>query len=213
MKQTVQAQIGGLTFFVDDDAYARLQAYLRNLRNHYGNTAEASEIVADVEARIAEILQGKTVQSRRAVQMDDVLLVISILGEVEQFDDTPTESAKNNQGTYSKEDSFSNTYTPKFKKMERRRIFRDPDNRKLGGVCAGLAAYLGLNSNVVRALFAIAAFFYGTSVLVYILLWFMVPEARTTGEKLEMRGDKINVENIERTIRDEFQNFRRNAGF
>jgi phage shock protein PspC (stress-responsive transcriptional regulator) len=203
MKKIVQTQIGGRTFYMDEDAYVRLQAYLTSLHKYYGHGTEGAEIVADVEARIAEILHDKISVTHRAVSLSDIAAVIATIGEVEQFGDTQTDEEYQHHTQYT---------NPKTHNMQRRRIFRDTDNRKLGGVCAGLAAYFGLSVSIVRVLFALSGFFYGTSVVIYVLLWAMVPEAKTTSEKIEMRGDKINLENIEKTIKDEFSNFRKNTG-
>ncbi len=211
MKKTVQVNIGGMPFHVDEDAYQRLQVYLSHIRQYYINTPEGAEILSDIEARIAEILQDKISKTKQAVSFEDISTVILILGEPEQFDTTeqPTEG-REDANRYFEDNSNESHQTQDH--MERRRIFRDTDHAKLGGVCAGLAAYVGVVPIVVRILFIVATLFYGSSLLVYLLLWAMIPQANTRAEKMEMHGEPIDISNIERRIKDEFNNLKKNVG-
>ena len=211
MKKTVQVNIGGMPFHVDEDAYARLQSYLTHIRQYYTNTPEGEEILADIEARIAEILQDKINHTKQSVSFQDICTVILILGEPEQFDEQKLEE-ETEHTNFETHANFENHKQKKHSRMERRRIFRDADNAKVGGVCAGVAAYVGITPLVVRILFLVATFFYGSSLLLYVLLWAMIPEARTRAEKMEMYGEPIDISNIERTIKDEFNNLKKNVG-
>lgn len=199
MKKTVQVNIGGIAFFVDEDAFEALNAYLDHLNRYYASTDEGPEVVADIEARIAELLQEQIDPSTQSVSRTTIEKVIEVLGQPEQFDHDPAEYAHT-------------TNTSHKPWRHRRRIFRDTDRQYIGGVCSGLAAYAGVHPNAVRVAFLLAFTFYGTSLLIYMIMWIIVPEARTRSEKLEMQGEPIDIASIERSIRDEFANLKKNVG-
>ena len=92
-------------------------------------------------------------------------------------------------------------------------MYRDPDSRVIGGVCSGLSAYFGIDPVFLRLIFLIAFFGFGVGLLIYLILWIVLPEARTTAQKLEMRGEKVNVSNIGNFVKDEFNNMKRNISF
>ena len=87
-----------------------------------------------------------------------------------------------------------------------RRLFRDPDEKVIGGVCSGLAAYFGIQEPVWVRLFMVLLIFTGFAPLIYIVLWIATPEAKTSGDKLSMRGEKIDVSNIARKVEEEINN-------
>ena len=92
-----------------------------------------------------------------------------------------------------------------------KRLYRDPENSVIGGVCGGLAAYFGVDPVIFRLLFVIFFFVGGASVLVYMILWIVLPKAETAAQKLEMRGEKVNVSNLEKKIREEYDNVKDNV--
>lgn len=191
MKKTIRINISGLIFNLDEDAYSKLQQYLNSITNKFLNTEEGNEVIADVEARIAELFQEKVGDRKDVINMKDIDYVIEIMGKPEDFDDF-----------YDEEDE------PQYKSYQSakssRRVYRDPDNRVVSGLSAGIATYFGIDPVIVRVIFVLATLFYGASLLVYILLWIIIPEATTTSQKLEMRGEAINLTNIEKSIKDEF---------
>ena len=89
-------------------------------------------------------------------------------------------------------------------------MYRDPDHRILGGVCSGMGAYWHIDPLIVRILFLVTFFGFGIGLLIYLLLWVVIPVARTTAQKLEMRGEPVTVENIKRFVREEFRNVKKN---
>lgn len=191
MKKTLTINISGTIFHIDEDAYEKLQDYLHKLNNHYGNSSEGREIIADIELRIAEIF-NETLYGSQVVTIAMVTDVISTMGTPEDIfeeDDEYTEK------------TTSEPYTQKI----RRRLYRDPDHRILGGVNSGLANYLGIDVVIIRLIFLVLLFVYGVGFLPYIILWIVVPKARTTSQKLEMHGKKVNISNIEDTIKEEYQ--------
>ncbi|MCD6346994.1 MAG: PspC domain-containing protein [Bacteroidales bacterium] len=199
MKKTIKINIGGLVFHVDEDAYERLSIYLEKLESRFGGTLGADEIMADIEARIAEIFQSRTNDEKESVIITDVEEAIGILGEPEDFTDAEEGEAP-----------FEEPRKEKYYRSSRRRLYRDADSKVIGGVCGGIGEYFGIDPVIVRVLFAVFFLLWGTGLLVYLLLWIAIPEALTTAEKLEMKGERINVDNIERSIRKEYDDVKDN---
>ncbi len=194
MKKTIRINIGGLVFNIDEDAYQKLRDYLNALNKRFSATAEGNEIIDDIESRIGDLFLQKTDDLKQVITLEDVEEIISIMGDPQEIDDESDE----NQDNKTKREKGA------------KRMYRDPDNRVLGGVCAGISHYLGIDPIIMRALFIILFFAYGVTFFVYILLWIVIPVAQTTAQKLEMRGKKVNVSTSERAIREEFEYMRKN---
>lgn len=187
MKKTVTINLSGIIFHIDEDAYGRLNSYLNRLRKHFGRTEGNEEIIADIESRIAELLQEKLANNKQVITIADVEEVIELMGEPYEMEEETAPREK------------SGRRRPK-------KLYRDPDNSMIAGICGGLAAYFNIDPIWFRAIFLISIFIGGTGILVYLIMWILVPNANTTAEKLEMRGEPVNISNIERSIRDEFDN-------
>ena len=187
MKKTFTINISGTVFHIEEDAYEVLQNYLVNLKNHFGNTEEGKEIISDIEARIAEIFSEKAADEKRVVTIDMVNEVIGIMGTPEDFAEEEGEEESEVTGT-----------------KRKRRLYRDPDHRVVGGVCGGLGAYFNMDPVILRIIFAVLALVTtGAAVLAYLILWIAVPKAVNTAQRLEMRGQEATVKNIEKSIREE----------
>lgn len=200
MKKTIKINISGLVFNIDEDAYDRLSKYLDKLQNRFRGTPGEGEIMADIEARIAEIFHSRISDEKQVVILADVDAAIAILGEPEEF-------AEMEEG----EEAFeSQARERNFYSGGRKRLYRDPDGKIIGGVCSGVGEYFGIDPVIFRILFVVFFLVYGTGLLVYILLWLVIPEAVTTAEKLEMKGERINVSNIEKSIRREYEGVKEN---
>ncbi|HYX06120.1 MAG TPA: PspC domain-containing protein [Bacteroidales bacterium] len=199
MRKTVKINISGLVFHIDEDAYEKLRTYLNTLDSRFIDYQEKQEIIADIESRIAELFQGYINEQKEVITVEDVEKVIGIMGNPEDIID---EEEQNNH--YQHQESSSEYRT------RSKRLYRDPDNAVLGGVSAGLGAYLNIDPILFRILFVIFFFGYGSSLLVYIILWIVLPPARTRAQKLEMRGENVNISNIERSIKDEYHVVRNN---
>jgi len=192
MKKTLAINISGNIFHIDEDAFENLQNYLRTINAHYGAGEEGREIIADIEARISEIFQEKLSSKDQVVNLEMVEKVISIMGKPEEIFATDEEEQNNS----------AQSVTVK----KKRRLYRDPDHRVFGGVSSGLSAYFGIDVVVIRLLFVLFLFVSaGFVFLLYIILWIVVPKAITTTQKLEMKGKKVNISNIEETIKDEYK--------
>lgn len=200
MKKTVRVNISGLVFMLDDDAYHKLNQYLEAIKSKFRNSSEGNEIISDVEARIAELFQSRMHTDKQVIILNDVDYIISVLGTPEAFDDSEEYEEQHQQ-------QWDNSTIPPRK---RRRLYRDPEHNVLGGVAAGMAHYFGIDPVILRVIFVVATLAYGTSALVYVLLWIILPEAKTASQKLEMKGQPVNLNTIEKTIKDEFNNVKNN---
>jgi phage shock protein PspC (stress-responsive transcriptional regulator) len=200
MKKTVKINISGLVFNIDEDAFEKLRGYLDKLESRFRGTPGEGEIMADIESRIAEIFQSRISDDKHVVNLGDVEAAIGILGEPEDIS-----GSEDDESIYD-EEPRSRTYHS----SGRRRLYRDPDSQVIGGVCGGVGEYFGVDPVIIRIIFVVFFLLWGAGFLVYILLWIVLPEARTTAEKLEMKGERINVENIERSIRREYDSVKEN---
>lgn len=183
MNKLIQVNIGGLVFQIDEGAYHKLDKYLSSIRNRYAQEEGGEDILHDIEARIAELFIERT-GTNGAVMMADVDHVIEQMGRPDDFETADEPISAEGPG-----------------RKRSRRFFRDGEHRQLGGVCAGFGAYFDIDPLWIRLLFVAAFFFGGSGILLYIVLWVIMPEAKTSSEKLEMRGERVNVSNIERTVK------------
>ena len=192
MKITVSINLGGYSFNIDEDAYAELKMYLKNLELHFAGEESSSEILSDIETRMAEIFRTKLTNFKQVINIDDVRQVISVLGSPEDISD--------NDGPTARE---------KFSSPGYHRMYRDTDHRVIGGVCAGMAAYWDIELWLVRLIFFALAMM-GVGILIYLILYIVIPEAKTTAEKIEMKGNPVNIHNIKDSVKKEFDTVRKN---
>ncbi|MCK9414172.1 MAG: PspC domain-containing protein [Prolixibacteraceae bacterium] len=196
MKKTLTINLSGSVFHIDDDAYEKLYAYLNQITRHFGNDAEAKEIVEDIETRIAEIFAEKIKNGGEVINLDHVNEVIVIMGTPEAISNEDEEKQQN--------------AGRKFYQTGGRRLYRDPDDKVLGGVCGGLGAYFAIDPVILRILFVLIFFLGGSGVLVYLVLWIVVPKAYSTAQRLEMKGEEVNIDNISKSIKEEMQDVKEN---
>ena len=193
MNKTVNINLAGIFFHIDEDAYLKLQRYLEAIKRSFTDSQGRSEIISDIEARIAELFSERVQNEKQVVSTKQVDEVIAIMGQPEDylvddeiFDDEPKSSY-----------AYKSTHTKK--------LFRDTDNSYIGGVAAGLAHYLGIEAIWMRLIWILLALGSGgTFLFIYILFWVLVPEAVTTADKLVMKGEPVNISNIEKKIKDGF---------
>jgi phage shock protein PspC (stress-responsive transcriptional regulator) len=197
MKKAIKINLSGLIFHIDDDAYEKLKSYLDTISRHFSNKQESKEIIDDIEARIAELFQERISGESQVINLKIVNEVIDIMGNPEDIADTGEEAE---QGR-----TFHESYS------RSRRLYRDPENSVIGGVCGGLSAYFNVDPVIFRLLFVIFFFAGGASILVYVILWIVLPTAETAAQKLEMRGEKVNVSNLEKKIREEYDTVKDNV--
>lgn len=193
MNKTVNINLANTFFHIDEEAYNKLRRYLEAIKRSFSGTAGSDEIIADIEARIAELFGEKMEHERQVITMKEVDEVINVMGQPEDymvdediFEDAPrAKSSSTTQGRVKK-------------------LYRDTEQKYIGGVCSGLEYYLGLDALWIRIIFILFAIFSGFGIVAYILLWILVPEAASTSQKLDMRGEPINISNIERKVKEGF---------
>jgi phage shock protein PspC (stress-responsive transcriptional regulator) len=193
MKKTIDINLAGLRFALDEDAYQRLSAYLRALEAQLAQTPGKEEILADIEGRIAELFTANLNTGKQVINLAEVDAVVATMGAPEDFAGDDTEGGRV-AGDWQPMGSENNT---------KKRLFRDEDDKVVGGVASGLAAYFELDPVVVRLLWAVSIIVGGLGVWLYLILWVVVPPARTTADRLRMRGEKVNWKNIQKTVEDE----------
>lgn len=192
MNKTFTVNIAGLVFHIEEQAYHQLNQYLEAIKQSI-TAEEREEIIHDIELRIAELFSQKINEYNQVIVTKDVEEVIQIMGKPEDYnidDQVPPTNEESDQ-----------YYTfPKVKKL-----YRDPENGKVGGVLAGLGHYFNIEVLWLRVLFLILLFTFGSGFLFYIILWIVVPKAKTTTQILEMRGEPINISSIEKKVSESLQ--------
>jgi phage shock protein PspC (stress-responsive transcriptional regulator) len=194
MNKTVNINLAGIFFHIDEDAYAKLQHYLDAIKRSFTNTQGKDEIIADIEARIAELFNEKKKDDRQVIGIKEVEEVIAIMGQPEDY--MVDEEIFEDEPVYTKTTKSSG-----------KQLFRDTEHSYVGGVSSGLGHYLAIDFIWVRLLWILLTIFSsGAFILIYIALWIFVPEAKTTADKLAMRGEEVTISNIEKKIREGFDN-------
>ncbi len=190
MNKTININLGGLFFHIDETAYQKLNRYLNAIRKSLSDDPQGrDEIIKDIESRISELLSEKIIDERQVVSEADIDDIVEIMGQPEDYN---VDEELFNEPTYTRKSRAS------------KKLYRDGNDKFLGGVASGTAHYVGIEPIWSRIIWLIFAFGTGIGLFVYILLWILLPEAKTTSEKLEMEGEKVNIDNIEKKIREEF---------
>ncbi len=194
MNKTVNINLGGMFFHIDEDAYQKLTRYFEAIKRSLTNSNGQDEIIKDIEMRVSELLNEKQKSEKHVVGITDVDEVIAVMGQPEDYridndDDQPNQKSNFNSTTES----------------GTKKLYRDKEGGMIGGVLSGLGYYFGIDKVWLRVILIIAIFFYGTGILAYIILWIVMPEAVTTSEKLEMKGEAVTISTIEKKVREEFE--------
>ena len=206
MKKTLTVNLNGRVFTIDEDAYRLLDNYLNNLRIYFRKEEGSSEIIADFEARIEELLSEKTRLGYEVITIEHIEEVIARVGKPDDF-------AESENVEEEKQPAFTEV------KKAGKKFYRNVDDKILGGVCSGIAAYFGWSVLPVRIITVILVFtlpalrgghmyFFFAPVFapfwvvpfLYLLAWIIFPGAHTAEQKLQMRGKPITVENIGKTV-------------
>jgi phage shock protein PspC (stress-responsive transcriptional regulator) len=199
MNEILNVNLGGYPFTIDNDAYHHINKYLKAIQSHFADSDGCDEILDDIEARMAELftefLNGKAI-----ISMKELDAVIKVMGRPEDFGAESYDEEREEDFSSSKKsfkDRYSHIKTGK-------RFFRDPDEKIIAGVCGGIAAYFGIENPMwIRLGFLGLIFMAGIPIILYPILWVIVPEAKTSGDKLKMRGEPATVSNIARTVEEE----------
>lgn len=197
MKKSIKINLAGLVFHIDEDAYDKLKEYLHAITEQFKGLEEGAEIINDIESRIAEIFQGYIDENKEVIIIEDVEKMISIMGKPEEYldgEEFAEEPGKKRSTQY----------------RTAKRLYRDPNDAILGGVCGGLGAYFGIDPIWFRLIFVFLTLGYLSGVLIYLILWIVVPRATTHTQKLEMRGEHITIKNIEKSVKEEYETVKDN---
>lgn len=193
MNKTVNINLANTLFHIDENAYNKMRRYLESVKRSFANTPGSDEIIADIEARIAELFSEKLENDRQVITDKEVDAVIAIMGQPEDY--------------MVDEDIFEDEPVNKSKRQQTRvkKLYRDIDHKYVAGVSAGIAHYIGIDPIWVRLLWVFLTIgSAGSFILLYGLLWILIPEATTTAQKLDMRGEAVNISNIERKVKEGF---------
>lgn len=202
MKKTLTVNLGGSVYHIDEDAYLLLDKYLSNLRVHFQKEEGAEEILHDFEMRIGELFTERIRLGYEVITIAETEAVIKRMGNPEEFFGEDADM----------DEPQSEPIAPETQKTSRKRLYRDPDNRILGGVAGGLSAYMGWDATAIRLAMLLLLFLYGITIPFYLVLWLIVPKARTATEKLEMRGESVTIESIGKTVTDGHERFSNDLG-
>ncbi|MCA4895148.1 MAG: PspC domain-containing protein [Cytophagales bacterium] len=268
MKKNISINISGIIFHIEEDGYESLRKYLDSINRYFGSFEDSSEILSDIESRIAEIFLSRLNEGKQVITLEDVNSLIATMGNVNDFkaaeeqeigDESP--KAEHSRQESTTRPSAADTAHKKLFRDEKRKIlggvcaglghyfsvdpvwprvlfallvlgsygglflayiilwivipnstelpddasikkmYRDPEKKVLGGVASGVAAFFGVDVTVIRVLFIVFAFLGGLGLLLYIILWIALPEAKSITEKMEMQGEPVTLSNIESTVK------------
>ncbi len=193
MNKTIIININGTVFHIEEDAYEVLKNYMTNVKRHFADAEDSFEITTDIENRIAEMFSEiLNAEAKQVIVAADVDTIIAQMGTVEDFENTDTE----HQTGYGSNQAFA----------DNRKLFRDTDNHLLGGVCAGIANYFNIDKVWVRLAFALTFVVWGTGLLLYIILWAIVPKAITRADKMAMKGEPLDLQGFKKNFEEEAKN-------
>jgi phage shock protein PspC (stress-responsive transcriptional regulator) len=185
MKKNFSVNIYGRLFHIDEDAHQLLEEYFEYLRIEFGEEVNSESILEDFQKRISNSLWEQTKNSEfRIVSLVHVEKVLASLGYF----------SKNHEANNGEADS-----------QNIKRLYRDSENRLIGGVCAGISAYLGVDVLVIRILFAVFTLVFAVGLLIYLVLWVVVPVAHSPIDKLNMKGEKINTDKVKDILKNEYK--------
>ncbi|WP_242695833.1 PspC domain-containing protein [Desertivirga brevis] len=195
MNKTIIININGIVFHIEEDAYEVLKSYMTEVKRHFAYSADSDEIITDIENRLAEMFNERLASpNKQVIVLQDVEEVVAVMGSVNDFD-YPTEDRNSANTSGSSE----------------KRLLRDADDKQIAGVCSGLGHYLDIEAKWIRLIMIVLALTTGTTIILYAILWVVVPEARTRQEKMAMKGEPINLQSFKKTFETEGE-YERTAG-
>ncbi len=194
MKKTENINLGGTAFIIDQDAYRALDKYINAISKSLRRSRIGDELLEDIEYRISELVSEEML-GREIVSLKDVEKVMAIMGDPKVFFEDGNTSS----------DAMEDEVVIEGRKR-RKRLYRNPDDRVIGGVASGVAAYFGIeNSWIMRIIFLLTIPTFGISLLVYPLLWLIIPEAITRSDFDEMNGRAADISNIADSVKAELK--------
>ncbi len=202
MKRTISIHIGGYVFNIEEDAYSILETWLNSLQSKFSNDNDGSEILQDIEQGVAEHFKSMLDEAKSAITISNVNEVIRVMGAADQIKDEAIPENQEHDFVQNEEESKSN-----------KRFFRDNEDRYIGGVASGIAHFLGVKPVWIRLAFILTSlFFAGSGIVIYLILLLTTPYARSRAEKLSMRGERMNIDNIQESVKQEFEQIKARFG-
>ncbi len=199
MKKVINATLGGHVYLFEEDAYTTLSTYLEEVTKTLNNNPDKQEIIMDIETAISEHIKT-TMRYQHAVTIQEITVVITRMGNPEAY----TAETMQTQEQLQQEPPLS-------EEKPNKKLYRDPEDKVIAGVSSGLSVYLGIDTTIIRVAFVVATLFWGWGLIVYILLWITMPEAKTVSDRLRMQGRPITVEKIEEYVYSAAQKAKKHA--
>jgi phage shock protein PspC (stress-responsive transcriptional regulator) len=201
MKKALTITIAGSLFTIEEDAYTKLDGYLKSIQKYFGSFPDSSEIINDIEARIAEQLLDRSNRDA-VVTIEDVEKLIGVMGQVADIAD---ESDSKSDSSTTARESVNNDGP--------RKLYRDTDNAYIAGVAAGIAEYLDIDPIIMRIVFVLVAIFtaFIPVFIIYAILTLIIPPARTPAEKIRMRGGPVDLQSFKESMNEYAQTFKKNG--
>lgn len=206
MQRIIQINIAGRVIAIEEDAYLILKDYISSLERHFSGVEGKDEIIQDIEGRIAELFSIRQQAGSAAIDKTDVLKLIETLGPASALNDgndAAGKPASHFPGPYTGRPYYNENYSS-------RRLFRNPNDRLLGGVCSGVANYFDIDPVIIRLVFAILFFTAGIGLLAYIIAWIIVPVAKTPEDMRYMTGGRpMDFHTMTKNVGEEMQDLKR----
>lgn len=200
MNKTIIININSIVFHIEEEAYELLRSYMIDIKRHFGNSTDSQEILQDIENRIAEMFAEKIQAGRKEViSLDDVNHVINQMGKVSDFEEGEDMSGEDSEFTQGQ-----STHTNSSSTVDKK-LMRNPDDKIIGGVCSGLAAYFGIEPKWMRVIFICFFLFGGSGIMFYLILWVVMPVAVSRADKMAMKGESPNLQNFKKSFDEELQ--------
>ncbi len=189
MNKTISINLGGMFFHIDEDAYQKLSRYFDAVKRSLSPDGR-EEIMKDIESRIAELFQERIQNDKQVIGLVEIDAVIGIMGQPEDY-------------KIDAEAPNTNSYNTFYTKSKAKKLYRDKENNIIGGVASGFGHYFTIDPVWIRLLFVIIVVAgFGSPILIYLILMIIIPEAITTSQKLEMKGEDVTISNIERKVKE-----------
>ena len=207
MQRIIQINIAGRLIPIEEDAYLLLKEYIGSLERQFAGEEGRDEIIQDIEHRIAELFGIRLQSGAAAIGQEDVRKVVDTLGPAHDLGDGNNYINPNVPTRYTggrQEDAGSNGTA------SGRRLYRDPHDKMLGGVCGGLGRYFDIDPVIIRLIFAMCFLLAGAGLMVYIVAWIVIPIAKTPQQLSDMRqGEPMNIHNMAQNVGDELQDLKK----
>lgn len=200
MNKTIIININSIVFHIEEDAYEILRSYMIEIKRHFSQSEDSGEILQDIENRIAEMFTERIQVGRKEViSMVDVNEVIAQMGRVSDFE----------QADETTDEPYESNFKEEYRRVvSEKKLMRNPDDTVIGGVCSGLGYYFGIQAKWIRILFILLFLFGGSGVLLYVVLWIVMPTAVTRADRMSMRGEEPNLQNFKKNFEEELGGYK-----